>query len=86
MICKVITSFCGVVNGARGQIIDLTDEQAEDLKRAGYVVPVAGRTPTVTPGTPKDTEVSKPAEAPAEETPETTETPEAPKPKRSRKK
>lgn len=82
MICKVITSFCGAVNGARGQIVDLTDEQAEDLTRAGYVVPVAGRTPTATPGTPKDTGASKPAEAPAE-TPETTETP---KPKRSRKK
>ena len=76
MVCKVITSFCGTVTGSRGQIIDLTDEQASDLTRAGYVVPVAGRTPTVT----KD--------VPAEETPapEPTETPEPPKPKRSRKK
>ena len=64
MICKVITSFCGAVNGTRGQVIDLTDEQAEDLKRAGYVVPVAGRTPTVTKDVPAE-ETPAPEKKPA---------------------
>lgn len=60
MVCKVITSFCGAVNGSRGQVIDLPDAQAEDLKRAGYVVQVAGRTPVKTTEEPTETPAEDP--------------------------
>lgn len=87
MVIRVKTSFCGALCGTRGQVMEVTDEQAQDLIQAGYVVAVADVKPE---------EELKDAEAP-EEKPETAdsspdtvavetaEEPEAEEPKTTKK-
>lgn len=92
MVVRVKTSFCGALCGTRGQVMEVTDEQAQDLIQAGYVVAVADVKPAEEL---KDAEALEEKPETADSSPdtvavETAEEPEAEEPtkpaKRSRKK
>ena len=44
MKCKAISSFCGKVNMAMGEVRELPPPVADDLIRAGLVIPFEDKT------------------------------------------
>lgn len=85
MVVRVKTSFCGALCGTRGQVMEVTDEQAKDLIQAGYVVAVAEVKPEEEPEKTPDTATASP-DTVAVETAEELEKTEPKATKKSRKK
>lgn len=85
MVVRVKTSFCGALCGTRGQVMEVTEEQAKDLIQAGYVVAVADVKPEEEPEEKPETADSSP-DTVAVETAENPEAEESKPAKRSKKK